>query len=142
MKYFFELWKFSTEKPVFSSPCIHSFQKFILCGSHDGNLYCINQENGKQVWIMKTNSLINSSPCTYSYINAKMISISNIFYLSSVCSSNGVLYLINCQTGIILDHYLIEGEIFSSPILCPDMSLSIGCRDNFLYFFIIEDENI
>ena len=49
-----------------------------------------------------------------------------------VCSTVGVLYVMDARTGRILCERTLPGELFSSPILYKN-SILVGCRDNNVY---------
>lgn len=59
------MWKFSTGAQVFSSPCLFEANNssYILCGSHDHNLYCLDRASGQSVWKLDVGAPVNSSPC-------------------------------------------------------------------------------
>jgi len=59
--------------------------------------------------------------------------------MAVVCSSKGSLYLIELSTGKAKLLVKLNGEIFSSPVVCDD-HIVVGCRDNYVYCFDIVDE--
>ncbi len=52
-----KVWIFSTERPVFSSPCIVQ-SKIVLCGSHDGYVYALDVATGNMRWKQCVGSLV------------------------------------------------------------------------------------
>ncbi|MFQ6040060.1 MAG: PQQ-binding-like beta-propeller repeat protein [Candidatus Poribacteria bacterium] len=59
------IWKFPTEKQVFSSPTVAYGRVYIGEGLHhdvDCKLYCIDKDTGKLVWSYQTTSHVESSP--------------------------------------------------------------------------------
>lgn len=59
------IWKFPTEKQVFSSPSVAYGKVYVGEGLHhdyDCNLYCIDKGSGELLWLHKTTSHVESSP--------------------------------------------------------------------------------
>jgi len=48
------------EKGSVSSPC--AFESMIYAGSVDGNLYCLEAENAREVWRFKMGHQVSGSP--------------------------------------------------------------------------------
>jgi acyl-CoA synthetase len=130
-----------------------SAQCFIICGSHDGNVYCLNGNDGSLVWKLLLGSPIHSSPAfaiPLPMVNSNHNNEENgDTYLATplccVCSTTGVIFLIDFQGGQVVAQCQLSGEIFSSPVVfCQKQQLGeqqeqligniiVGCRDNHLY---------
>ncbi len=82
------LWNFSTSgNPVDSSPTVVDGRLYV--GSENGNIYCLDAQTGRQIWVnFKIDSAIRSSPA-----------ISNGFLY--ICDTKNVVYCLDTQTGKI-----------------------------------------
>jgi outer membrane protein assembly factor BamB len=55
-----EVWSYQTENQVTGSPIV--FEDELYCGSVDGNLYCLDRQNGQLRWKFNTNQPITATP--------------------------------------------------------------------------------
>lgn len=95
----------------------------ILCGSHNKHLYCWNQ-NLKLEWRTELDSAVYCIPTRATgYDGVQCV---------CVCSSSGVLYLVNASNGLVLTKMQLPNEVFSSPV-CVDNCIVLGCRDDYVY---------
>ncbi len=117
---FLQVWKFSTQGSIYSSPCI--FQSEVYFGSHDKNLYSINISTGKFNWKVECDSVVYSSPCFLPWNEKSII---------CVCSSKGEIILVE-NSGKILQKMKMKGELFSSAVMIPGYVV-VGSRHNELY---------
>ncbi|XP_023233744.1 acyl-CoA synthetase family member 4-like [Centruroides sculpturatus] len=131
------MWTVYSESPVFSSASQISLdastmdsKDFVVIGSDSGIVFCINSTNGTVVWTFQCNSSVYATPFVFININQ------TVKYLVVVASKLGTLYILDGLTGKELCKYSLDGEIFSSPVIC-DNYLIVGCRDNFVYCFKI-----
>jgi outer membrane protein assembly factor BamB len=88
-------WKFKSHGKIFSSPVISD--GIVYIGSEDGNLYAIDQKNGKQVWKFATGGAVHSSAAVYN---------------NMVCfgSFDGNYYAVNAKTGSLVWKFKTGGE--------------------------------
>ena len=107
----------------------------IIFGSHDKFLrclkYCPLNQKSSQVdldWKLELQSQIYSTP--------KMIKVKDKDYIIS-CSTNGHINFVRLKSGILEYAKKLPGEVFSSPLVYNNNSLFIGCRDNYLYGFLL-----
>lgn len=108
----------------------------IIFGSHDKFLRCLkycplNQKSLKVDldWKVELQSQIYSTP--------KMIKVKDKEYVIS-CSTNGHINFVCLKNGILEYAKKLPGEVFSSPLVYNNNSLLfIGCRDNYLYGFLL-----
>ncbi|KAL4217924.1 hypothetical protein ACF0H5_022663 [Mactra antiquata] len=133
-------WKIKTDSPVYSSP----FQSIV-------DLHCKNctvsmetkmkYDRHCHVNISRCKTIKNSptdlTECTVAsrhrsgcHDNTCSLPTSIVI----VCSSKGTIYIIDITDGTLLYNYIIDGEIFSSPIIY-DNCIIIGSRDDYLYCF-------
>ncbi|KAM5194147.1 beta-alanine-activating enzyme isoform 2-T2 [Mantella aurantiaca] len=122
-----KMWQFSTEGPIFSSPCISTVSKHVLFGSHDGFIYCCSTE-GELIWKYKASSQVYATPFVFPNPHSENTE------LLAAASTDGSLWVLDAHSGLLITHYILEGEIFSSPVVCLN-KLVIGCRDNYVYCF-------
>ncbi|KAM3875855.1 beta-alanine-activating enzyme [Diretmus argenteus] len=121
------LWQFLTKGPVFSSPCVTPDQQRVLCGSHDGRLYCLNCVDGSLVWTFQTSGKVYSSPCVFDSATLGRRGV-----LVGLASTDGTVWILDGQDGALVASLTLPGELFSSPVVW-ERSLVVGCRNDFVY---------
>ncbi|XP_044054283.1 beta-alanine-activating enzyme [Siniperca chuatsi] len=121
------VWQFLTKGPVFSSPCVTPDQQRVLCGSHDGCLYCLNCADGSLVWTFQTTGKVYSSPCAF---DGSVVGRRGI--LVALASTDGAVWILDGQDGQMLASFTLPGELFSSPVVW-EQSLVVGCRNDYVY---------
>ncbi|XP_008405666.1 beta-alanine-activating enzyme isoform X2 [Poecilia reticulata] len=121
------LWQFQTEAPVFSSPSFVPGQQRLLCGSHDGRLYCLSCTNGSVVWTFQTSGKVYSTPCVF-----QGSSVGRRGALVGLASTDGTVWILDARDGRVLASSALPGELFSSPVVW-EQSLVIGCRNDYVY---------
>ncbi|XP_028300188.1 beta-alanine-activating enzyme isoform X2 [Gouania willdenowi] len=121
------LWQRLTKGPVFSSPCVTADQQRLLCGSHDGLLYCLSCADGSDVWVFETTGKVYSTPCVF---DGSAVGRSGD--LVGVASTDGTVWILDGGDGHVLASHTLSGELFSSPVVWED-SLIVGCRNDFVY---------
>ncbi|KAM3619691.1 uncharacterized protein V6R79_012033 [Siganus canaliculatus] len=126
------LWEFLTKGPVFSSPRVTPDQRRVLCGSHDGCLYCLNLADGSLVWTFRTTGKVYSSPSVFAGSAAGGRAL-----LAAVASTDGTLWILDSKDGQMLASFTLPGELFSSPVV-RERLLVIGCRNDFVYCLKLE----
>ncbi|KAF3835112.1 hypothetical protein F7725_027670 [Dissostichus mawsoni] len=110
------VWQFLTKGPIFSSPCVTPDHQRVLCGSHDGCLYCLNAADGSLIWTFQTTGKVYSSPGI----------------LVALASTDGTVWILDGEDGGKLASFTLAGELFSSPVL-HEHSLVVGCRNDYVY---------
>uniref|UniRef100_I3J472 Aminoadipate-semialdehyde dehydrogenase n=1 Tax=Oreochromis niloticus TaxID=8128 RepID=I3J472_ORENI len=121
------LWQFLTKGPVFSSPSITSDQKRLLCGSHDGCLYCLNCADGSLVWTFQTTGKVYSTPFVFDGS-----AVGRRGSLVGLASTDGTVWILDGKDGRMLASHTLPGELFSSPVVW-ERSLLVGCRNDYVY---------
>ncbi|XP_061395518.1 beta-alanine-activating enzyme [Musca vetustissima] len=124
-----EISTFRADGNIFSSLTLHRDNKNqhwqIFFGCHDKHLYCLNYDPTKMqlslLWKFTLNSAIYSTPIVA--FNDTIVA----------CSTKGSMVLIDIHTSQLKGSYDIKGEVFSTPCICDNKCIYIGCRDNFLY---------
>ncbi len=96
----------------------------VICGSHDKCLYCWNEDMEVE-WRTELDSEVYSTPFHHYFPGAGLECV-------CVCSTSGVLYLVDSGSGRVLGQKRLPGEVFSSPV-CVGDSILLGCRDDYLY---------
>ncbi|NXC18582.1 ACSF4 enzyme, partial [Corythaeola cristata] len=121
-----KVWQFSTNGPVFSSPCISSLTKQeIFFGSHDCFIYCCNME-GNLLWKFEATSSVYGTPFVFQSDDLK-----NKILLAAV-STDGKVWILNAKSGTPEGVENLPGEIFSSPVVWGT-KLVVGCRNDYVY---------
>ncbi|KFQ28346.1 Acyl-CoA synthetase family member 4, partial [Mesitornis unicolor] len=121
-----KVWQFSTNGPVFSSPCISSLAKDeIFFGSHDCFIYCCNME-GNLLWKFKATSSVYGAPFLFQSDDLK-----NKMLLAAV-STDGSVWILNAKSGTAEGVARLPGEVFSSPVVWGT-KLLVGCRNDYVY---------
>ncbi|KAL4635439.1 acyl-CoA synthetase family member 4 isoform X1 [Arapaima gigas] len=126
------LWQFSTDGPVFSSPCLTP-SRTLVCGSHDGSVYCVSCAEGELLWRFTTPGKVFSSPLAFDG------SAWGRGMLVALCSTEGTLWLLDGQCGSLVASLQLPGELFSSPVLWQ-RSLVVGCRNDLVYCIDITEQ--
>ncbi|XP_055779011.1 beta-alanine-activating enzyme isoform X1 [Salvelinus fontinalis] len=121
------VWQYVTNGPVFSSPCITPDKQRVVCGSHDGCVYCLNCTDGSLVWRYQTPSRVYSSPCVF-----EGSSWGKEGTLVGLASTDGTLCVLDGEDGTLRASLSLLGELFSSPVVW-ERSLVVGCRNDFVY---------
>lgn len=122
-----QVWQFLTNGPVFSSPCVSPDGQKVLCGSHDGHLYCLNYSDGSLVWTFQTSGKVYSSPCVFDGST-----VGRRGTLVAVASTDGTVWILDGQDGQTVASFTLPGELFSSPVVLGH-SLVVGCRNDYVY---------
>ncbi|NXD75986.1 ACSF4 enzyme, partial [Halcyon senegalensis] len=121
-----KVWQFSTDGPVFSSPCISSLTKEeIFFGSHDGFIYSCNME-GHLLWKFEATSSVYGTPFVFQSDHLK-----NKILLAAV-STDGKVWILNAKNGTAEGVNKLPGEVFSSPVVWGT-KLVVGCRNDYVY---------
>uniref|UniRef100_A0A8C7MBT9 Aminoadipate-semialdehyde dehydrogenase n=2 Tax=Oncorhynchus kisutch TaxID=8019 RepID=A0A8C7MBT9_ONCKI len=121
------VWQYVTNGPVFSSPCITPDKQRVVCGSHDGCVYCLNCTDGSLVWRYQTPSRVYSSPCVFDGS-----AWGKEGTLVGLASTDGTLCILDGEDGTLRASLSLLGELFSSPVVW-ERSLVVGCRNDFVY---------
>ncbi|XP_014845630.1 PREDICTED: acyl-CoA synthetase family member 4 isoform X3 [Poecilia mexicana] len=121
------LWQYRTEAPVFSSPSFVPGQQRLLCGSHDGRLYCLSCADGSIVWTFQTSGKVYSTPCVF-----QGSAVGRRGALVGLASTDGTVWILDARDGRVLASSALPGELFSSPVVW-EQSLVIGCRNDYVY---------
>uniref|UniRef100_H2ZXZ7 Beta-alanine-activating enzyme n=1 Tax=Latimeria chalumnae TaxID=7897 RepID=H2ZXZ7_LATCH len=120
-----KLWQYSTSGPVFSSPCVSSFTNKVFSGSHDGFIYCFSLE-GDLLWQFKTSAKVYSTPFVFHDRDL------DDRPLIAVISTDGSLWILDTESGLLKASYKFPGEVFSSPVVW-EKTLTVGCRNDYVY---------
>jgi len=107
---------------VESSPATYDGRLFVGC--MDGNLYCYDAENGKEIWNFETGGPIYSSPAIFE---------KRIYFGSN--DSN--VYCVDWEDGSLLWKFEGPSGFQSSPVITGDFDnkprVYIGCNDGYMY---------
>uniref|UniRef100_A0AAY5KHA4 Carrier domain-containing protein n=1 Tax=Esox lucius TaxID=8010 RepID=A0AAY5KHA4_ESOLU len=120
-------WQYETKGPVFSSPCTTPDRRRVVCGSHDGCVYCLDCSDGSLAWSYQSPSRVYSSPCVFEGSSWGMEGT-----LVALASTDGTLCVLDGQDGTLRASLSLPGELFSSPVAW-ERSLVVGCRNDFVY---------
>ncbi|OWZ15067.1 Acyl-CoA synthetase [Phytophthora megakarya] len=149
-------WQVSTEKPIFSSPCVCN-PGSVVFGSHDGMLRKVDCHSGKLLWTTNLHSAIFASPSVVRVLDEDSNHDSaeqkkhNDRLVCCVTTTAGWLYFCDESTGTVVyqtcestgkatkreNNDNISGDLgplFSSPVLIDNWCL-LGTRTNLLYGF-------
>ncbi len=114
------LWTYSDNNyPYFSSAAVTA--EYVVIGSRDKRLHCINRNSGKGEWQFQTLGPIDSSP---------VVCDNKIIF----GSRDGHLYILNLKTGKEAWSYDIGAPVTSSPAM-GDGKIVIGSEDGSVYMF-------
>lgn len=121
-----KIWHFSTNGPIFSTPCISGVSaQEVFFGSHDGFVYCCSL-SGSLKWRFHTSAKVYATPfsfCAHDGANESFL---------AVASTDGTLWILEAECGLLRSTYKLPGEVFSSPVICGT-KLIVGCRNDYVY---------
>ncbi|XP_069487719.1 beta-alanine-activating enzyme isoform X2 [Ambystoma mexicanum] len=116
-------WKFATNGPVFSTPSISRLAgQEVHFGSHDGNVYCCNAL-GNLLWVFQTTSKVYATPFIFCGHDESLV---------AAASTDGTLWILAAESGLLRTTYRLPGEVFSSPVVCGT-KIVVGCRNDYVY---------
>ncbi len=115
----YAIWRFRTQKPVWSSPAIDPENKSLYVGSVDGCLYALDIESGKERWKFETKNQITSSPAL----------ANGAVYFGGIDQN---VYCVDAKTGRLRWSFATGGPIPSSPFILDNV-VYIGSADHHIY---------
>lgn len=126
-------WTHQIDGNIFSSlECFESFGhvRFVF-GSQNHFAYCFEAtaDGCVEIWKCQMSASIRSSPV---FIRKGQKDFICIF------SSDGILRIVNCNDGSLVNERDVGGKVFSTPLLL-NHHLFVGSRDNFLYCINVDD---
>ena len=98
-------------------------------GSDNGHMYCVDK-NGQEVWSLKTNMMIWSSPAFLK--NKKLMAFGSL---------DRHLYLVNYSTGKIIQKINLGSEVKASPVFVGD-DLYIGTSGGIFHRFSFDGKKL
>lgn len=113
----FTLWRFRTNGPVVSSPCLTPDTVFF--GSADGIVYAVNIDTGKERWQFATEKPVIGSPTVSG----------NAVYIGG---TDNHFYCLDVKTGKMLWKYKTAGQITSTPAAGENI-IVFGSMDHTVY---------
>ncbi len=114
------IWRYDEmDGPVFSSPAVTD--DYVVFGSQDERVHCIDRKTGKRVWVFKTGGNVDSSPVV---CGDKVV----------FGSDDGRLYLLRLSDGAELWSYEIGQPITASPAVAGS-AIIVGSEDGTVYAF-------
>lgn len=112
----------------------------LFCGSHDSCVYCWSGRNRRLLWKTALDSEIYSTPVACSLHSSQTAPPDHLtdphpplLNLVCVCSSRGVLYLLDVETGRVWASLRLPYDVFSSPVIVDNHMIIVGCRDDCVY---------
>ncbi len=112
-------WTFEPEKsqPFSSSAAVTD--KYVVLGSHDRRVYCLNRKTGDEVWSFLTGQKVGSSPVI---VGNRVV----------VGSDDGNLYVLDLEKGTQVSKLRLGGLISASPAVV-DGRVIIGTEKGVVY---------
>ncbi len=120
------LWNFTTGDAVVSSSAV--VDGYVVFGSNDGFIYCLNASSGKLLWDFPTGNKVESSPAVYA----------GRVYISS---EDGYLYCLSVADGTPFWIKWIGGYAKSSPTVM-DGRVYVGSGKSNFYSFNASDGSL
>lgn len=99
----------------------------VVCGSHDGYVYCWEGATGSLRWRRHFAAAVYSSPCIFS-VQLK----GERTHCVCATSTAGHMEVLRLRTGEVLATWDFQAPVFSSPVVAGG-TIVVGCRDNFVY---------
>ena len=121
-------------------------QPYIFCGSHDKHIYCWNGDTLELEWKTNLEAEVYSTPfCGVVQATVENSAESKEYPTTiasplptvCVCSTIGLICLLNPQTGDIFARFRLPGDVFSSPVLLNNY-IVVGCRNDYVYCLRLE----
>lgn len=120
---------FETESQFFAGAVKLGDDQFVV-GSNDGSLYWISVDSSETKCRLVFKYKFESALVRSVAVNRKQ-------YIVAICTQGyGVLFRSNGQ---MLAEFSLAGECFSTPVFVDDDRFLVGCRDNFLYCYEINE---
>lgn len=126
-------WQFLAKGAVFTTPCFTPDGRRVLCGAHDGYMYCLDAADGSLVWSFQTSGRVYASPCVFETSSAAGI-------LVGVASTDGTVWILDGRDGRKIASLSLPGELFSSPVAW-EHTLVVGCRNDMVYCLELTDKS-
>ncbi|KAH7462042.1 putative acyl-activating enzyme 19 [Phytophthora ramorum] len=152
-------WQLSTEKPIFSSPCVYH-PGVVVFGSHDGRLRKVDCHSGQLVWTTNLHGAVFASPTVVRLVETPFdrqprhnftVAEEEGSLVCCVTTTTGQLYFCDEETGsiiyqsgnssgkVLLGANSCEssgdlGPLFGSPVLVDNWCL-LGTRTNDFFGF-------
>ncbi|KAL4156622.1 hypothetical protein PRNP1_005651 [Phytophthora ramorum] len=152
-------WQLSTEKPIFSSPCVYH-PGVVVFGSHDGRLRKVDCHSGQLVWTTNLHGAVFASPTVVRLVGTPLdrqprhnftVAEEEGSLVCCVTTTTGQLYFCDEETGSIIyqsgnssGKVLVGanscessgdlGPLFGSPVLVDNWCL-LGTRTNDFFGF-------
>ncbi|MBN1965416.1 MAG: serine/threonine-protein kinase [Anaerolineae bacterium] len=115
----YSIWRFRTQKPVWSTPTVAAKAKLLFAGSVDGNLYALDVDSGRERWRYNTENQITSSPAVDN----------DSVYFGGI---DGMVYCLDTKKGDLRWSFETGGPVPGSPFV-NDNTVYIGSSDNYVY---------
>ena len=114
------VWTYNNpEESFFAVPAVS--EKYVVIGSRDKKLICLDRQTGDEVWTFPTEGSVNSSP---------VICGSKVIF----GADDGFLRILNVSDGKQTWSTNLGRPILSSPAIADNIVL-IGCDDGYVYAF-------
>ena len=120
------LWTKSYEDQVTSSPA--RFDRWLVFGCRDGNVYALEREAGTLVWKFKATAGVGTSPAVHA---------ENVL----VADYNGNVFAISGRDGSQAWQRKLPMRVVSSPVVAGDHVL-VGCYDGYAYCLSGKDGSV
>ncbi|MFA5859125.1 MAG: PQQ-binding-like beta-propeller repeat protein [Elusimicrobiota bacterium] len=111
------LWTRCISDSIRTKPVV--FQGKILFGSDDGNLYCLDENTGTDLWKFSTGTAVHSTPA-----------VSSNTVIFGANDSN--VYAVSVNDGKLVWKYKTQAAVTASPLIYNN-NVYIGSGDNYMY---------
>ena len=128
-------WRFAAGGAVFSTACFTPGGRRVLCGAHDGRVYCLEAGGGALLWSFQTSGRVYASPFAF---ESRSASTGRAQVLVGVASTDGTLWVLDGRDGRKVASLRLPGELFTSPVVW-ERSLVVGCRNDMVYCVDLTD---
>ncbi|CAL8256290.1 unnamed protein product [Merluccius merluccius] len=132
-------WQFLADGAVFATPCFTPDGRRVLCGAHDGGVYCLDAADGALAWRFQTSGRVYASPCVVEAGGPAAAAAGGpAEFLVAAASTDGAVWLLDGRDGRNVASLGLPGELFSSPVAW-ERSLVVGCRNDMVYCVELTD---
>jgi outer membrane protein assembly factor BamB/tRNA A-37 threonylcarbamoyl transferase component Bud32 len=115
----YSIWRYRTQKPVWSTVALDPDNKALYFGSVDDHVYALDMDSGKERWKFETQNQITSSPMV----------ANGAVYIGSIDQH---VYCIDAKVGKLRWSFVTDGPVPSSPFIVDNV-VYIGSSDHHVY---------
>lgn len=115
-------WQFNVPEFQHGTPSWSESNGCIVFGSNDGVVYCVDDENGRELWSLPLGSALRGGIALFDG------------GLGACGTDGGDVVIFDLASGTIARHWKIGGQVYSAPVIVGEHCI-VSCTDKHVYFF-------